>query len=293
VQVDYTGRRSATVAYKNMLLILDDAPACAERLRLASALAERFDAHLVGLLARTEPQIPAYVAAAIPPEVMLAQSQAIDTAVANIRQRFDHAVGAAGISGEWRQASGGVEAVATLHARYADLAIVGQTDADHLGDLGTAGDLPAHLALQSGRPVLVVPSVGRYDRIGRQVMIAWNGSREAARAVSDAMPFLQQAERVTVLAIDPHSGSEAGTHGDVPGADIALHLARHGVKADAAQVRAADVSVADMLLSRAADQEADLLVMGAYGQSRLRELVLGGVTRNILAHMTLPVLLSH
>ena len=98
---------------------------------------------------------------------------------------------------------------------------------------------------------------------------------------------------MTTLALNPKSGGEAGSHGALPGADIALHLARHGVKIDAAQVVTKELSVADMLLSRAADQGADLLVMGAYGHSRFRELVLGGVTRSISQHMTLPVLMSH
>ena len=281
------------MAYKDILLVVDNTPACAERTRLALALARRYSAHLVGLLVRTPPQIPAYAAAQIPAEFYDAQRQAAELGVAEAKRRFEDAASAAGASSEWRQAVGAVDVIATLHARYADLLVVGQTEPERLGELGTCSDLAAHLALDAGRPVLVVPYVGKFELVGRNIMIAWNGGRESARAVADALPLLKDAQRVMTLALNPKSGSEAGSHSDLPGADIALHLARHDVKIDAAQVVTKDVSVADMLLSRAADQGVDLLVMGAYGRSRFRELVLGGVTRSISQHMTLPVLMSH
>jgi nucleotide-binding universal stress UspA family protein len=138
---------------------------------------------------------------------------------------------------------------------------------------------------------LVVPYAGRFERIGERVLVAWNASREAARAVSDSLPLLSRAKSVTVMAVNPKSGPNA--HGDVPGADIALFLARHGIKTEATQVFADDVDIGDMLLSRAADLGTDLLVMGAYGRSRLTELMLGGATRQILSEMTIPVLMSH
>ena len=122
-------------------------------------------------------------------------------------------------------------------------------------------------------------------------MVAWNGGREATRAVADALPLLARAKEVTVLVINPEDAPD--THGDVPGADIALHLARHGVNAVATRIHAGDMEAANIILSRAAETGIDLLVMGAYGHSRLRELVVGGVTRSILASMTMPVLMSH
>jgi nucleotide-binding universal stress UspA family protein len=175
-----------------------------------------------------------------------------------------------------------------LHARYADLTVVGQgidlKDAPH--DLAF---LPEELALGVGRPVLVVPRYGTFETFGERVLIAWNGSREATRAVHDALPLLTRATKVTVLSIDPEPDSGAR----VPSADITLHLARHGVSAEADSTVALDMAVGDMLLSRAADLGANLLVMGAYGHSRVREMVLGGATRHILQHMTVPVLMSH
>ena len=122
-------------------------------------------------------------------------------------------------------------------------------------------------------------------------MVAWDASRLATRAVNDALPILRKASKVHLLAINPEGGREG--HGDVPGADIGLHLARHGVKAEASSIHAEDLEAGDALLSRAADFGADLIVMGAYGHSRWRELVLGGVTRHLLNHMTAPVFMSH
>jgi nucleotide-binding universal stress UspA family protein len=150
---------------------------------------------------------------------------------------------------------------------------------------------PERVTLASGRPILVVPYAGHFATLGQRVLVGWDASREATRAVGDAMPLLAAAEQVTVLAIDPQAGP--GGHGELPGADISLHLARHGVKAVIERTVSADVPIGDVLLSRAADLGADLLVMGAYGHSRARELLLGGATRTVLGSMTLPVLMSH
>jgi nucleotide-binding universal stress UspA family protein len=145
--------------------------------------------------------------------------------------------------------------------------------------------------LESGRPVVVIPFIGASQPIGKRVMVAWNASREAVRAVNDAMPLLVEADTVEVLAINPPAGDTGD--GDIPCADICLHLARHGINAVAQSMQAADIKAGDLLLSRAADQGVDLIVMGAYGHSRFREIVLSGVSRHLFKHMTVPVLFSH
>ncbi len=145
--------------------------------------------------------------------------------------------------------------------------------------------------MTSGRPVLVVPYIGPGKSVATHVLVGWNASREATRAVNDAIPLLQRAKKVTVLAVDPEGGTEG--HGEVPSADISLHLARHGIKVEAAQTVTGDIDVGDALLSRASDLGADLIVVGAYGHSRMREFILGGVTRHLLQHMTVPILISH
>ena len=150
--------------------------------------------------------------------------------------------------------------------------------------------------MRCGRPVLVVPYIGAVMRgaepvIGRRIMVAWDAGREAARAVSDALPLLQQAERVDLIVVNAVKG--AHRHGPEPGADIAQHLARHDVHVQVDHLQVHDLSPADTLLSLLSDRDSDLLVMGAYAHSRMREIVLGGVTRNMLEHMTVPVLMSH
>ncbi|MBM3560382.1 MAG: universal stress protein [Alphaproteobacteria bacterium] len=123
--------------------------------------------------------------------------------------------------------------------------------------------------------------------------MAWNASREAARAVADAMPFLVAAQHVVILSVNPESGQRPGTHGADPGADIGFHLARHGVKVQASHGVAPDIDPADAILNWASDDGIDLIVVGAYGHARLRELVLGGVTRDMLAASPVPLLMSH
>jgi len=166
--------------------------------------------------------------------------------------------------------------------------VLGQADPD---DPDALPDLPERVILGAGRPVIVVPYAGTFKTMGQRVVVAWNASREATRAVNDALPLLERAASVRVLSINPHGGRSG--HGAVAGADISLHLARHGVRVEAASVNASDVRVDDMLLSQAADCGADLIVMGAYGHSRLGEFVLGGATRHILRQITMPVFMSH
>jgi nucleotide-binding universal stress UspA family protein len=145
--------------------------------------------------------------------------------------------------------------------------------------------------IDSGRPVLAIPYAGNFESIGQRVLVGWNASREASRAVHDALPLLAKAESTCVFLANPKRGLAA--HGEEPGADIARHLARHGLKVEVAKTVADDVADSALLLNHASDMGADLLVMGAYGHSRLREFILGGVTRSLLREMTVPVLLSH
>ena len=164
--------------------------------------------------------------------------------------------------------------------------MLGQDDpeSDNTGVLET-------VLFDSGRPVLAIPFAGSLPTIGKRVLVGWNASREASRALHDALPLLAKAESATVFLANPKGG--LGAHGEEPGADIARHLARHGVKVNVAKAVADDVSDSALLLNHASDMGADLLVMGAYGHSRLREFILGGVTRSLLREMTVPVLLSH
>jgi nucleotide-binding universal stress UspA family protein len=176
-----------------------------------------------------------------------------------------------------------------VHGRYADLLVTGHAEEDNSSWFDVAAT--KHIALESGRPVLVVPRSCSVDRIGRCVLVAWNGSREAVRAVHDALPLLARAEQVQVAVINPAVGY--GGHGAVPGADLCLHLARHGVRAEAYVGHADSHDIGAALHAQATAIGADLVVMGAYGHSRFRELVLGGVTRHLLRHLSIPMLMAH
>lgn len=278
------------MALKDILVLIDRSSRTPSRVDVAVQLAIRFGAHLTGLHVTAPPVIPQAVRVEMPREALEAYAQFQVEAVETARALFLARAGRPGVTAEWRQREGDAGDIATLHARHADLAVVGQDDPD-----ADEPDIPRGLAervlLGAGRPVLVVPYVGASGPVGERVVVAWNGSREATRAVNDALPLLERATRVTVLTINPRGGPDGP--GAVSGADIALHLARHGVTVEATGLESEEVRAADVVLSTAADLGADLLVMGGYGRSRLRELVLGGMTRDILRSMTVPVFMSH
>ena len=276
------------MALKSLMVVVDQSKHVRERIDFAASLADRFDAHLVGQYIKQPSPIPAFVMAQIPPEARSIHDDAVEGMAQGAHQLFEERLQAAGRydRSEWRVARGQPTAIAALLGRYTDLLVVGQPDPDDDSAEGLV-DID-ELVLSCGRPVLFVPYAYRMDTICENALVAWDASREAARAVSDAMPVLEHCKSVTVLCINP--GPELG---DEPGADIALQLARHDIKAEASHIYSHDIDPGDALLSRAADLSADLIVMGAYGRPRLRELVLGGVTRRLLRHMTVPVLMSH
>lgn len=278
---------------KDILLHLDGTEQSRQRLRLAVDLARRHTAHLAALyvIDITLPPLAAGDPSGGPILTGLLDDmrRAALAEAARMEAEFRERLRVDGIAGEWRQAEGFTARLVALHARCADLAIIGQESPD--GGQPAAGPLIEHALFTAGRPVLIVPYAGQYETVGRNVLIGWNASREAARAVNDALPLMAQADRVTVLSVNPRQGY--GGHGEEPGADIALHLARHDIKVEVQHTVSSEVRDGDMLLNSAADLSADLLVVGAYGHSRFRELVLGGVTRTLLRQMTLPVLMSH
>jgi nucleotide-binding universal stress UspA family protein len=277
------------MSYKTILVHLDSPPRSAEWLALAFGLAAQFEAHLVGLYAPGARRIPSYALA----EAGLALRDLLEQRWAeNTRQaekQFRDAAARHGNAGaEWRASDADAAAAVCLSARYADLVVAAQPEPQ---DAAETRFLAEELALSVGRPVLFVPYAGRFAAAGKRVLIAWDGGREAARAVSDALPFLERAEAVEVAVFDAERGRR--DHGEQPGADIGLYLARHGVKVTVHRQSGAGFDVGAQILSRAADTGSDLIVMGAYGHSRVRELVLGGVTRSMLEAMTVPVLMSH
>jgi nucleotide-binding universal stress UspA family protein len=175
-----------------------------------------------------------------------------------------------------------------LQGAYSDLIVLGQSSPDDASDL--EADTVSYVVINSGCPVLVVPNTGAHTKIGSKVLIAWNGSMAARRAVHDAIPLLKRAEIVEVAVFNPTS--KIGAHGQLPGSDISLYLARHGINVDVKEDTIKS-DIGEAILSLADSLHADLLVMGCYGHSRFRETLLGGVTHTILQSMTLPVLMSY
>jgi nucleotide-binding universal stress UspA family protein len=281
------------MGFKDILVAVDAAPPARGRVELAASLAARFAAHLIGLHTGAGVEMPSRRGAA--DEQLLGPlfrqfDDRLRAEAGSTRQLFEEIAGRHGVSVEWREAAGYPSTAAALHGRYADLIVLGQLDPDDTQG-ALSRPLPEEVALAVGRPVLVVPYAGDFPEIGRRVLIGWDASREATRAINDAMPLLAAADRVMILVVDPHNGPTG--HGEVPGADLALHLARHGVATATETTVSGGIGVGNALLSRASDLEADLLVMGAYAHSRVRELLLGGATRTVLESMTLPVLMAH
>jgi len=272
------------MAYKTIVVHLDASARRAERLELACRVAADADAHLVGLFALPEPVLRAPMLVDGAGVIVQQYRNWRAEESARARHEFESSAKRRDVARfEWRESALDLLHALQVSARYADLLVIGQRDPDEV-----PAYWPGEIVLAAGRPVLVVPYAGRFERFGTRVLIAWNATREAVRAVTDALPLLQRAQSVEVVAFD----ARGSAHGEDPCADIALYLARHGVKATAA-VQNAGIEVGAQILSRAADRGADLIVMGAYGHSRARELVLGGATRTLLESMTLPVLMSH
>lgn len=271
---------------KDILVYVDGSAQAAGTVAAACSLALRHDAHLIGLAVNYQPEIPGFTSMEIPSSAMEILKQRRQEALDKERKTFEDAVNASGLTGRsgWSVASGRPLEALSQRSRYADLTVISQN-----GPKGEGGgeELVDDLIMVSGRPVLAIPYIGAPAQIGRKILVAWNASRESARALSDAMPLLEAADKIEIFAVEPRG------IGDLPGADIAEHLARHGLNVTALKTVGLDIDVGDVLLNQVADSGADLIVMGAYGHSRMRELVLGGATRHILGHMTVPVLLSH
>jgi nucleotide-binding universal stress UspA family protein len=255
----------------------------------AVSVAAALEAHLTGIAFLYDPVVPVGATGYIPPEVIETQQSDAQRAAKAALARFNAATGRAGISAEPTMlpaSFAGAGEQFGLIARRFDLAIVGQAEPEK----GAVEELIAESTLfEAGRPVIIVPYIQKAPLKLDRVMVCWDGSRPAARAIGDAMPLLARAGLVEVVIV----ANERGKQDEIAGADMGQHLARHGLKVDVKRIVGGDIDVADALLSHAADSSVDFIVMGGYGHSRLREFVLGGVTHAILRSMTAPVLMSH
>lgn len=280
------------MSYKTILVHVDQSRHTAARIKIAAKMALVDNAHLIGV-AMTGISRFVYQDS----EVDLTRTIVapyIDSFYERAHQalaEFDAIAAAMGVlSYEKRLVDDEPEGGLSLQARYCDLVVIGQADPDE-SNFSVVSDIPEYVMLNCAHPVLIVPHAGRFDRVGANVLVAWDESMEATRAVAGAIPLLKRAKNVSVALFNP-SSAQPGVHGQQPGADIALYLARHGIKIDVMQQHT-ELDVGNALLSLAADMRSDLLVMGGYGHTRFREVLLGGVTMTVLRTMTIPVLMSH
>ena len=281
--------RAGAMTFKDILVQITDSADCTSRLALAIAIANAHGAHLTGLYVEQPLLTAMYSEFPVPAEIIDAEIADAAARAATLKRAFVDATMRAGVGAEWRQSRADSVAALTAHGRYADLVVTGHDNdpKTHAVD----GTTSTHVVLESGRPVMVVPSGAMIGTVGRRVLVGWNGRRESVRAVHDALPFLTRADFVQVVAIDLHS--DHGEHAVAPYTDICRHLAHHGVQPEIHVGHAEAGDIGASLLAQSLAIEADLVVVGAYGHSRLRELVLGGVTRYLMHHMMIPMLMAH
>lgn len=254
----------------------------------ATSIAATFRAHITGIAFLYEPVIPDGTLGGVPVDLIELQREENSKIARDAISRFEAGVKKAGLGSETRQLDATFGGAATLFAQIArrfDISVVAQAQREQ----GATDELIIEGALfESGRPVIVVPYIQKSGLTLERVLACWDGGRTAARAIADAMPFLERAKAVDLVIV-----AEERKNDEITGVRMSEHLTRHGVAVSVKRIAKGDLAVQDVILSYAADSGADFMVMGGYGHSRLREFILGGVTRGILNSMTVPVLMSH
>jgi nucleotide-binding universal stress UspA family protein len=275
------------MSYQTLLVHIDDSRHSDSRVAFALDLALKHNAHLIGLYVVCQEMFRPLFNPDDSLSLPRFEAQCAER-MERAHERFFTAADRAGCRFEWHAPAGPALDAATLYARHADLVIVGQEDPDDKASY-IARDFIEDVIMTVGRPVIVLPYAGRIASFGSNVVVAWDGSREAARALADSLPILKRARFVTVTTVEKHPDRD-----EPAGFDVSGYLERHGVRAGFASIpRASGISTGATLLNQLSEVHADLLVMGAYAHARARERVLGGVTRTLLETMTVPVLMSH
>jgi len=279
------------MSFRTIIVHADANARFKQRLDVAIRLALEFGAELVGMYLVPTAALTPSVAALLPSDVVAGYLRETGEAQHRAESVFRQATQAAGLpSIDWRAPAGAAIEAAIAQARCADLVVVGQAKPDDIDAL-FAMELTTSVMLSAGRPTLIVPYIGSPPTVGENVLVAWDGGREAARAVADALPILAKAKKVVVTSIN--SDSEHPANDALMQSRLVAYLRCHDVDPKANVCDRNDGDVGEWLLSQAADLGTDLIVMGGYGHPRLREMVLGGATQSILETMTVPVLMSH
>jgi nucleotide-binding universal stress UspA family protein len=277
--------------FKNILIHLDHSSGCQNRLEAAFELARNFDAQITGLFVVADYVIPSYVEAQISVDVI---TEVTEKALARARDTlvdYQKLAEEAGVSMEGHVAEGLLIPILREHSKYSDLLVLGQ---DHPQDPENASyGLADSLLFEGACPCLVVPHSGKLMPLGKRVLLTWNASKESARALREAIPLLARAETVVMLSSEPDDGDTSMANGHPHALELARFLESHGIEAISSGISDMDMSASDAIIGQAVDMNADLIVMGAYGHTRLREIILGGVTRDLLKQAPVPLLLAH
>jgi len=277
------------MSIKDILVHVDSTSASRGRLKLAVGLAQRFGARITGLHVIPEPDVPPYFKPSVVEHIAEIYAENAREAAGLAEALFREEAKNAGAAIAWECVAGDISEIIAERGRFADLVVLGQFDTENPPAI-SAFLLPAKVVFGTATPILVVPNGLSSYEIGSHILLSWDGSREAARAIRDAMPLLHAASRVTLLALDP--ARQGHLHDGIRTSELAAHLGGHGIQVEAKELSAQGKSVTEALLAQAAGLGVDLLVMGAYGHSRVLEFVFGGTTQDLLERTTIPVLMS-
>jgi nucleotide-binding universal stress UspA family protein len=277
--------------YKNILVHLDNSNGCRNRLEAAFALTRDFEGQLTGLFVVPNYIVPSYVEAQISVDLI---TDVTERALARARETlagYQKLAEKAGVTMQAEVLEGQLIPVLREHSKYADLLLLGQDDPQD-PDNASYG-LADALLFEGGCPCMVVPHTGKLAAPGKRVLLTWNASRESAHALREAMPLLKRAETVLVLSSEPETGESELASGHPHAEALARLLESHGIKAVSSGISDPDLDPSDAIIDQAAEMDADLIVMGAYGHARLREIILGGVTRELLKRAPVCLMLAH
>jgi nucleotide-binding universal stress UspA family protein len=278
------------MSFKEILVHIDSTRSSLNRLDLGLALARRFKARLSGLHVTPDPEVPPYFKPSVVQRISAIYAKNAREAADLAETLFRERTRGVELQTNWETIEGDLAETIAERARFSDLLLLGQFDTENPRSI-SAFLLPARVVYGAAAPILVVPNTGTFTDLGKHAVIAWDGSREAARTVRDAMPLLHAAERVSLIAVDPFRQGHIKRGASAPA--FVSYLQQHAVHAEAAEISAQGKSVAEILLEYTAEVGADLLVIGAYGHSRVLEFILGGTTADLLERATTPILISH
>jgi nucleotide-binding universal stress UspA family protein len=276
---------------KNILLHLDHSSGCQNRLQTAFAMASNYDALITGLFVVPDYVVPSYVEAQISVDLITDVTEKALARARDTLSEYQKMAAAAGVTMDAHVVEGQVIPILREHSKYSDLLMLGQDQPDD-PDNASYG-LADALLFEGACACMVVPHSGKLALPGKRILLTWNASRESAHALREAMPMLKTAETLVVLSSEPDDADATIARGHPHADELARFLESHGIESVSSGINDLDISASDAILGQAAEMDADMIVMGAYGHARLREIILGGVTRDLLKQSPIPLFLAH